>query len=95
MRYLSWAERVSAATHVAYILQPVVVTGPGVYETRGGELARVERINERGLFRCRGTYACGIAESWPVSGRIFPYTQSCNDLVRKVASADAVGVVNA
>ncbi len=94
MKFLSWSERLSAATRVAYLLQPVVVTGPGLYETRGGELARVESVAAKGLFRCRGAYACGISESWPVSGRIFPHMQSRNDLVRKVSTA-GVGVAYA
>lgn len=83
----NWSEAVTAATRLAYALQPRVVTGPGEYETRGGRTVRIHTVAERGLFCCEGVHDCGTPDRWPLSGRIFPTLLSEHDLVRKLGSS--------
>lgn len=60
------------------LLNPTVVTGPGRYVTRGGEVVTVSSVN---TFQAFGSYENGIKERWTVSGRVLPVYESPNDIV--------------
>jgi len=60
------------------LMNPTIVTTPGQYVTRGGEVVTIERLD--GL-RAYGQYANGSREWWTLSGRTLPFSESPNDLV--------------
>lgn len=66
---------------VPLIFQPVIVTEPGRYRTRSGELVQVETASPRHDFGCIGRYPNGTRERWHKSGRIFAGCLSANDIV--------------
>lgn len=63
---------------------PTVITEPGQYRTRCGEVVTVSVVSKKHLFTCHGEYSCGTKESWHHSGRIFPKLDTTNDIVAKV-----------
>jgi hypothetical protein len=78
---------------------PCIIDAPGRYETRCGEIVAIETIDKipgtdiprTRYYACRGYYTStfpspNIAESWHVSGRLYPRIQSPNDIVRKCES---------
>jgi hypothetical protein len=58
-----------------------VITRPGRYTTRSGEVVTIERLGGYGGYWAYGQYADGTVESWFVSGRLLPLYQSLNDIV--------------
>jgi len=58
---------------------PVVITGPGQYVTRGGELVTVTAVRHN---RADGHYSNGINEWWSCrGGRVLPSSLSQNDVM--------------
>ena len=62
-------------------LLPTIITGPGRYFTRCGEVVTVLSVTGKSLYSCIGAYANGTRESWHKSGRIFPATDTTNDII--------------
>lgn len=60
---------------------PTVITAPGRYVTRSGEVVTVEVAMERHLFGCAGTYSTGEREEWHKSGRLMFDRETPNDIV--------------
>lgn len=64
-----------------YFGGPAVVTRPGEYLTRGGEVVVVESVEPRGPYGVRGRYRDGVKDTWDMTGRLLPGTLSQNDIV--------------
>ena len=66
---------------------PDIIDGPGVYETRCGEHVVIENVTRAhwDVFGCHGRFSCGIPDSWTVKGRIRPWTESKNDIIKKIS----------
>lgn len=62
--------------------QPKVVTGPGRYATRSGEVVEVSYLGGYNNFEAFGVYDNGTAERWYVSGHVLPYSLSQNDIIQ-------------
>jgi hypothetical protein len=62
------------------LFQTFKVAHPGRYVTRKGNTVVVVRIHADWAY---GHYACGLPESWYISGRIYPYIECDNDIVRE------------
>jgi hypothetical protein len=60
---------------------PQVITGPGQYRTRGGEVVTVMGFSGHRDFWAHGSYSNGVKESWMPSGRVLPGYLSQNDIV--------------
>ena len=70
------------ALFCAFLTLPDVITSAGEYITRGGERVMVNAPSSRHEFGCRGTYPCGVRDSWHKSGRLYFSGVSANDIVR-------------
>jgi hypothetical protein len=67
-----------------HVVLPTVITVPGDYRTRCGEMVHVKSVHQQGW--AAGNYAvCGIPDVWDVSGRILRYSLSNNDIVEFVS----------
>lgn len=60
---------------------PTLITAPGQYITRCGEIVTVERITPGHDFGCDGSYPGGPLESWHRTGRLYYGCESRNDIV--------------
>ncbi|MCF5374488.1 hypothetical protein [Pseudomonas syringae] len=68
------------------IFPPTVITEPGQYKTRCGEIVTVESTSAKHDFANRGFYGnteSRIDESWHRSGRINASRQTTNDIVSR------------
>lgn len=72
----------ASAAFASLVLLADVITTPGKYITRAGELVEVTEASTRHDFNCTGTYSNGIREGWHKSGRLYFGQQSPNDIVR-------------
>lgn len=72
---------------VSLCVLPVVVSQPGKYETRCGEVVEVYAIDSRYPHLVHGHYPSGIQESWHESGRIFAGRETDNDIIRPLTPA--------
>lgn len=61
---------------------PVLITTPGDYRTRSGELVSIETVSERHDFRCTGRYVSGPVDCWHKSGRLLATSETANDIVQ-------------
>lgn len=75
--------------HANHVVLPTIITGPGPYVTRCGETVTVSHVDrhprsslDRGPYAAHGSYHGQVAESWDVSGRLYPNVMSGNDIVR-------------
>jgi hypothetical protein len=67
-------------------LAPAVITAPGQYRTRGGEVVTITvACNNYWYNYCTGIYPNGVADSWHRSGRLYSGTLSDNDIVEKLS----------
>lgn len=67
--------------YAAFFLSfPTVITEPGRYITRSGEVVQVHDTSN--AHWKRGAYSCGTPERWNRSGRIFSGQETQNDIVR-------------
>jgi hypothetical protein len=73
----------SSAYFAPLVTAPIVITDPGQYVTRGGEVVMVNKVSQKNDFGCRGQYQNGVRERWHRSGRIFAGQESMNDIVRR------------
>lgn len=71
-----------AGWFAAFVVLPVVITGPGQYVTRSGEVVTVAQASSRHAFECRGAYSDGVSEAWHKSGRLLFGSETANDIVR-------------
>ena len=71
----------SAAWFCPFLSLPTVITVPGQYLTRGGEVVTVESTSTRHDFNNRGTYSTGQREGWHKTGRLYFGMLSNNDIV--------------
>jgi hypothetical protein len=65
---------------------PDLITEPGQYRTRCGEIAVVTAVSDRHDFGCKGHYAFegeAVTEGWHKSGRIYGTFACDNDIVAK------------
>lgn len=63
-----------------------VITGPGEYVTRCGEVVSIDSADCRAAkLDCLGSYADGTRERWHRSGRIMASREMVNDIVRATA----------
>lgn len=60
---------------------PKIITVPGQYKTRSGELVTVNALTQKHAF---GLYSNGIEENWYLTGHIWPTKECQNDIVEKV-----------
>lgn len=69
----------------SFLNRPQIITKPGEYLTRCGEIVTIKGISEKrgslGWQMAWGSYADGINESWEVCGAILPSQQTQNDIV--------------
>lgn len=63
-----------------FLSKPVVITTPGQYVTRSGEVVEVDDASD--YHWKRGRYQDGTPESWHRSGRIFSGRETPNDIIR-------------
>lgn len=65
---------------------PTVITGPGNYRTRSGEVVIITRLRQarRHGFNCIGRYPSGVIDAWPKTGRLYFNITSDNDIVEPV-----------
>lgn len=80
----SLTKLIQAHTHVAWTTLglPHIITEPGRYTTRAGEVVTIQRIEKRGArVTCFGKYANGIDERWDASGRCWHNQECQNDIV--------------
>ena len=64
-------------------LMPPIITAPGQYRTRRGELVTITEVAKGHMFACRGTYPCGTVDHWHKSGRLYAGRESINDIISK------------
>ncbi|WP_432263472.1 hypothetical protein [Cupriavidus sp. TMH.W2] len=82
----------TSAYFASLVTKPDIITAPGNYVTRSGELVTITVVSWRQDHGCIGTYGDGkIVDKWHKSGRIFAGAESGNDIVR---AADAAGATN-
>lgn len=75
-----------ASVYIApLVTKPTIITEPGQYRTRGGEIVTVETVSVRPDFGCTGHYEHGTRERWHKSGRIFAGMESQHDIVERVS----------
>lgn len=73
----------TSAYFAPLVLKPVIVTEPGQYRTRCGEVVTVTQVSARHDFGCRGTYPHGTPEAWHRSGRLYATSECANDIMER------------
>ncbi|MGV2169680.1 hypothetical protein ACQZ40_25265 [Agrobacterium sp. 16-172Ci] len=73
------------------VTHPVIITEPGQYRTRAGEVVTVKRASKLNDFGCRGHYQNGVPEFWHRSGRIFVNALSDHDIVSRLEMPTTTG----
>lgn len=68
----------------AFVNLPTIITEPGKYRTRSGEIVNIVESSTRHVFGCMGTYPEGIEDRWHKTGRLYAHTLSPNDIIAKV-----------
>jgi hypothetical protein len=66
--------------HANHVALPIVITEPGKYRTRCGEIVTIETVRQ---YDASGRYSNQIPDTWDLSGRLYPSTLSDNDIIRK------------
>lgn len=69
------------AWFAAFVTMPTIITGPGQYMTRAGEVVTIEVAQQKQLFGCSGTYSTGQRDEWHMSGRLMFDRETQNDIV--------------
>jgi hypothetical protein len=46
------------------VTKPTVITKPGLYKTRRGEVVRIKSVSAHHDFGCWGTYLTGTCDGW-------------------------------
>jgi len=73
----------SKADYASLVTRPDVITQPGNYVTRRGEIVTITAASTKHDHGCIGTYPEGTREHWHKSGRIYFGIQCENDIVRR------------
>lgn len=74
----------TSASFAAFVTLPTVITAPGRYRTRGGEVVTITEASTKHNFGCVGTYSApneGVIDRWHKSGRLYFGQLSSNDVV--------------
>lgn len=72
----------TSAYFAPLVTLPTVITRPGSYVTRCGEIVSIKTATTSHVFGCHGIYSTGQRDSWHRSGRLFAGMESANDIVR-------------
>jgi len=70
-----------SAYFASLVTKPIIVTGPGQYRTRCGQIVTVDRATMRHEFGCTGSYPNGTREAWHRSGRVLATSETINDII--------------
>lgn len=64
-------------------LLKTIITGPGYYLTRAGEVVLITSVDSGSdpHFPCVGTYSAGGMDNWNKTGRLYFMKESPNDIV--------------
>lgn len=73
-----------AAYFAPLVTLPDVITKPGRYRTRSGEIVTITTISRAHNYGCLGAYADGIAEGWHKSGRLYAERECLNDVISAI-----------
>ncbi len=77
----------SKAPFASLVTLPDIITEPGEYITRGGEVVTVNIVSNHHDFGCKGVYTSGMfagtPEGWHKSGRLYLRAQSANDIIKR------------
>lgn len=65
---------------------PIIITEPGQYVTRSGEVVTVDVVKQSLYADCRGRYSNGVEERWNCSGRIWTGQECQNDILFRSSS---------
>lgn len=64
------------------VTMPTIITEPGQYLTRSGELVEITKVSAFHEFACAGTYAeAARRDDWHKSGRLYATLECANDIV--------------
>lgn len=74
----------SLAYFAPLVARPIIITQPGSYRTRRGEVVTVAEVSISHDFGCIGSYSDGTQERWHKSGRIFAGRETANDIIEAV-----------
>lgn len=67
------------------VLLPTIITKPGYYETRGGDVVKITKISEKHDLECEGIYVGTTTfDGWHKSGRLFATIETVNDIVKEL-----------
>lgn len=81
----------TSAYFAPLVTLPVIITEPGQYRTRAGEVVTVKTVSKRNDYGCRGHYRNGLLEFWHRSGRIFANVLSDHDIVGRLETPTTTG----
>jgi hypothetical protein len=68
------------------VILPDLITEPGDYLTRAGDIVTIAAVSRRHDYGCAGQYVTGVPDRWHKSGRLYAHTVSQNDIVAAVAA---------
>lgn len=75
---------INAAYMAPLVVLPTVITEPGYYLTRSGEVVHVYSVSKQHNFDCFGAYQeDGQHDSWHKSGRVYASRETDIDIVAK------------
>jgi hypothetical protein len=74
----------SSAYFAPLVTRPIIITKPGSYRTRSGEVVTITKVSILHDFGCEGTYSDGTQEFWHKSGRIQAHRETSNDITEAV-----------
>lgn len=60
---------------------PVIITEPGKYLTRKGEVVDILTTTRRSVYKCGGNFSCGTYDYWMDNGRRWPSRENDHDVV--------------
>jgi hypothetical protein len=68
-------------------LLPTIITTPGCYKTRCGEVVTITSVGTSlKSFDCLGSYGDGMPETWNKTGRLHYGVESQNDIVEAIGN---------
>jgi len=71
----------SSAYFASLVTLPTIITEPGSYRTRCGEIVTIHAVSTRHYFECEGVYPNGMREEWHKTGRLYATSPCKNDIV--------------
>ena len=70
--------------NVSHVVLPTIISEPGNYLTRCGEIVNIESIIPNTAYGACGKYPNQVEDRWDVCGRLYPSILSNNDIVKKI-----------